>query len=91
MDEATATAVNAAGNAAAEIMNANGALAQSSARALDKFADADPALIIMTVVTIFSVLVSIYLIVQLISLIKEGIKSNYELKGAIQDALDRDD
>ncbi|TXH52791.1 MAG: hypothetical protein E6Q97_14860 [Desulfurellales bacterium] len=76
---------------AADVLNANGALAHSSARALDKFTDADPVVIIMTVVTVFSVLVSFYLIRQLISLIKEGIKSNYELRGAIRDALDRDD
>lgn len=76
---------------AADIMNANGAIAVSTARSMDQITGAGVGFLVMFLVTVFSVCVSAYLLHQLITLIKEGIKSNQELKGAIQDALDRKD
>lgn len=75
----------------AQILSADGALAHSGARAVDTFSTCGSSVVIMAVVTLFSVIVSAYLIKQLLTLVKDGIKSNYELKGAIDDAIDGND
>jgi hypothetical protein len=72
-------------------LDANGALAQSSARAMDTFSTCGASVVIMALVTVFSVCVAGYLVHQLLSLIRDGIKSNQELKGAIDDAIDGKD
>ncbi len=72
------------------VLNANGALANSGARVVDQLSGVGVGFTIMLIVTLFSICVSFYLLQQLLSLIREGIKSNAELKGAIEDALNRD-
>jgi hypothetical protein len=69
----------------------NGPLADAGAKTLDQLTGVGVGFTIMLLVTVFSVFVSAYLLNQLISLIKEGIKSNTALEGAIRDALKRED
>ena len=69
----------------------NGPLAEAGSHTLDQLTGVGVGFTIMLLVTIFSVFVSAYLLNQLITLIKEGIKSNTTLEGAIRDALKRQD
>jgi hypothetical protein len=73
----------------AEVLN--GPLAEAGAHTVDQLTGVGVGFTIMLLVTVFSVAVSAYLMNQLITLIKEGIKSNNALEGAIRDALKRQD
>ncbi len=73
------------------VLNANGVIANSGAHVIDQISGVNVGFTIMFIVTLFSVGISFYLMSQLLTVIRDSIKANQELKGVIQNALDKQD